>query len=111
MPSVFDLLRTRYGAEIYSLPPEIRVVGTSAVKVLDNDPQRVAYQIINISDYTMYFSYSPDVKGAENGIPISPKGGSIMSRIDDDFALVTREAYMISPSGSGKIYIVINRVR
>jgi hypothetical protein len=111
MVSVDDVLRQRYGAEVYALPPEIKDIPTTPVKVLENDPQRIQYQITNIGTTTLYFSFSPKLTGPADGIPIAPEGGAIISTIDEDFALVTREVFLVSAGAPGKAYITVNRVR
>jgi hypothetical protein len=105
--SSLDYLSAKYGFKIAALPPRIVSVGTTATEVLKSNPKRVMFQVINISSYDMYFSFLPNVSST-NGIPVVAYGGGVISRLEEDMEYTTFPAYMISPSGTGSVYILEN---
>jgi hypothetical protein len=80
-------------------------VGTSAVKVLDNNPDRVGWFIVNLSSNVIYLHFDSSVSPSK-GIAISPNGGFASMVWDEDFHAVGWEIWAKASGEGSQIYVV-----
>jgi len=102
--SAYEIVFNLFGANTYTQSdPVITSVGTSVVKVLDGNPNRLAYTIVNMSDNTLYVAFDEQVS-ATRGIVLGASGGNLAVSVKDDFTLVTRPVYALASGGSSAIF-------
>ena len=80
----------------------------SAVKIIDNDPDRVALQVFNLGSEDVYLAFTNDVS-ATKGFYLAKSGGFLGMDVTEDFTLVARELWAVSPSGASTLYVVQTR--
>ena len=81
------------------------VTGAVAVVVLQNVADRLAALIVNLGGNPVSLALSPDVS-ATNDIIIAAGGATLSMDVDEDFTLVTRQLYAISPAGASQLYVL-----
>jgi len=85
--------------------PLVSSLGTTATKVLDNNADRLAWVIVNLSANTVYISLKSDVSTSK-GIMLAPNGGSASMVWDEDFQMTGWEIWGIAPAGASTIYVL-----
>jgi len=83
----------------------VEVIGTSAVEVLGNDPERVFTLLINLSVNSIYLGFNEQV-GADNGILLSANGGLMILNSKEDYTLVGRAIYGLASGASSNLYVL-----
>jgi len=86
-------------------PSGITQVGTSVVQILRNNPDRLAYLILNLSSNDMYVGFSNEVSST-NGILLVSAGGMFSVNVRDDFELPVKEVYAVSTGANSPIYVM-----
>lgn len=100
-----DLLRNKLGVATYPrINPLVDSVGISPVRILDNNPNRVGYLIVNVGSYPLYVAFS-DAVSVTYGIYVAPAGGMVSAVWDEDFDLVGYELWGVAGGGTTKIYV------
>lgn len=100
-----DLLTKKFGVKTtHEINPVTDTVGTSTTKVLGNNPNRLAFTIINLSSNVVYLGFDRDVSSSK-GIYLSPNGGSLSMLYDEDFNSVGYEVFGKAADDS-KIYLI-----
>lgn len=103
MVDLASLLQDRLGVETFDIVNRlVTTIGTTAVRVIPNDPNRVAFVLVNLSTGTMHFGPFSDPSGTK-GIQIGSGGGSLVSIWDEDFSLVGREWYGVSSVAASEL--------
>jgi hypothetical protein len=87
--------------------PEVSVVGTSAVRILQTNPRRLSFQVINLSAANVFIAIDNQV-ASDRGIYLSPNGGGVTLNWDRDFELCSHEWWAIASAGSSDIYVLEN---
>jgi len=104
--NLYDLLEQKFGIKtIDRINPETDTVGTSPVRVLLNNPNRVAAIIINLSANSLYVLPDEAVT-TTRGIFVGGNGGRISIIYDEDFHLVGRDWFAVA-SGAGSQILVL----
>jgi len=85
--------------------PLVSSVGTSVVKVLSQNPDRIEWLIMNLSANTVYLAYGPDVSSSK-GMVLAANGGSAVSKVTEDGEAVAYEVWAIASGLSSSIYVV-----
>ena len=80
-------------------------VGTSATKVVDNDPDALALTIVNIGANSVYLAPTNNPTSSK-GIILDASGGSVSMVVRDDLLLPALEWYGIAPSGASNVYVI-----
>lgn len=94
------LLEREFGATIRTITdPVVSSVGTSAVEFLRQDPNRVAFLIVNLGVSDLYVGLGPDVASTK-GIIIGNSGGSMSVNYKEDGDLPGRSWWILSASGT-----------
>ena len=75
-------------------------VTTATTRVLDNNPRRVHWAIVNISAQQGYFNYDNAVTSS-NGILLGAGGGSATSSVDEDGESTAWEGYGLNVGAAG----------
>ncbi len=103
-----DLLNGLYGINtVEKINPVVSAVGVTAVKVLNNNPNRVSFIFVNLSVNSIYLSPLNDVSSAK-GIYVASNGGYVVMQWDRDFNLVSREWWAVATGAGSNIFIAEN---
>lgn len=87
-----------------TINPEISTLTGGVDKVLGNNPNRLAWVIINLGSDTAYLGFTLDVS-ANKGIAVSPNGGFASMIWDEDFETVGYELFC-KGTASDVLYVV-----
>ena len=87
-----------------NINPEISTLTGGVDKILSNNPNRLAWIIINLGDDAFYISFERD-PSATKGIVLSGGGGSASMLWNEDFDLVGYELFGKGTLGA-KIYVI-----
>jgi len=85
--------------------PVTNIVGVTATKILNNNPDRILFMVVNLSNVDGYLGFDREVS-ATRGFRIPSNGGSLTALIEEDGELVLQEVFAISPLGAGTWYII-----
>jgi len=80
-------------------------VGTSVKKLLGNNPNRLAWIIINLSVNTLYVALTNDPSSSK-GILIGANGGTATMLWNEDFEATGYEIWGIGSASNTYIYII-----
>lgn len=84
-------------------------VGTStAVRVVENDPERLALVLINLGSNTIYVMFD-DLVSTTRGLILQPSGGFMSVNVRSDQTLPTREWYALASGGTSDIFAIETR--
>lgn len=86
--------------------PVTPTVATTVTQILKNNPDRLAYTIINLTAYSIYIAFDREVS-TTRGILIPASGGSLSMSADEDGELVGYEVFAISATSTSTIYTVV----
>jgi hypothetical protein len=101
-----DLLLEQFKVKTRTIVNPLRAtLDTTAKKVLDDNPNRLAWIIVNLSTTTAYLGLDRDV-GANKGILLSPNGGSAMMIWDEDFETTGWEIWGKAGADGSPIYVI-----
>jgi len=103
MNTLRDLLRAQ---DLISTDVQEKTVtvGTTPVKVLDNNPNRVSYILGNTGTVTLYFAGSATPLNNSNGVPVGG-GNSLASNWHDDMDAVGYEVWAVAASSSVSVFV------
>jgi hypothetical protein len=85
--------------------PLISSVGTSATLILQNNPDRFHWLIINMSANTIYLAFDKDVSSTK-GIILGGNGGYASMSADDDGESVCHEVWAVASGANSAVYAV-----
>jgi hypothetical protein len=106
MGKLDELLTKQFGISTRAIEnPLVSSVGTSAVKILDNNADRLAWVIINLSSNTLYLSLKSDVSSSK-AIVVSPNGGFASMVWDEDFQMTGWEIWGVASGLNSAIYVL-----
>lgn len=98
-----DLIAREVGRPtVPSFDPETATVGTSVVKLLPSDPNRVGFIVVNLGSAAVYIKPRLDVS-ATSGIRLAPNGGSLTVTWRDDFHLAGWEWYAVADAAAQSV--------
>lgn len=99
------LLLREFGVETSTdFNPLISQVSTSVLKVLDNNPNRVAWSFMNISVNNIYVAFDEQVS-ATHGFYLSALGGGMVLNWRNDMELPGFAVYAIATGINSDVYI------
>lgn len=90
--------------------PITATVGIAAERILASNPQRVSFQVVNLSANNLYVGLSYTVAATE-GIFIAPNGGIISLIWDRDFELCSHEWWAIAGGAASAVYVLENVIQ
>ena len=100
---VYSLIRDELGVDsVESVRNTVVSAGVAGVQLWKQDPQRVAFVVVNLSANTVLISPGADVS-ATSGIALNPNGGSVTMLWRDDLHLPALEWFVIAPAGVSAI--------
>lgn len=86
--------------------PVTNTVATTVTQILKNNPDRLAYTIVNLTAYDVHVAFDREVS-TTRGILISASGGSLSLRAEEDGELVGYELWGISTTGASTIFTIV----
>jgi hypothetical protein len=108
--STQDVIRGLFGVDTTpNENPLITTIGTTAEKLVNNNPRRMSLLIINLSANNVYVGLKPDVS-ATKGMLVAANGGSLSLTYDKDFQLVTNELWIVGAAAGLSIYTLENNI-
>lgn len=103
--SVYDLIARQYGAKVAIEDPTTNLsIGTSDLIILQNNPRRLSFVIINLSANVIYVR-PRNVSSATTGIRLAPTGGSLAVNWSEDLHLPALEWHALASGATSAIYI------
>lgn len=99
---VEELFKTR---TTYRVNPTVDKVQNSVTKIMPNNPKRLSFVIVNLSNVSIYISPDGDVSSSK-GIILFPNGGTIIMKFTEDLELVASEWYGIANAPNSDIYVL-----
>ena len=104
--SLRSLLEVQFGVKTrYHINRIASTVGTSATKLVNNDPKRIGLTIVNLSASDMYVA--PDnLASSSRGIFVGAYGGNMSLVWNEDFGLLGNEWWAVAGSASSDVYVV-----
>lgn len=101
-----DVIERLYGVKTdMRVNPVASQIGATATQLLKNNPDRLAWTLINLGTEAVYLAFTPDV-AATKGIYVAAGGGTMGLLFSEDFELVTYPIWGIGAVGSDNIYLV-----
>ena len=85
--------------------PVTDTVLTSVTQILRNNPDRLAFNVVNLGANNIYIGFDREVS-ATKGIFIQNSGGSMGVIADDDGELTGYEVFAIAIGGSSVIFVL-----
>ena len=105
MPLV-ELLEERFRRRIRAVEnPVLTSIGTTALQVLSNNPNRLGWTIVNLSTNVIYLSFANDVASTK-GIRLDASGASASAVWDEDFILCAWAVWGVASGAASAIYAV-----
>lgn len=98
-----QLLIGQFGVSASDLNETFPVVGTTPVQLLQNNPNRVGFIIVNLSTNTAYISTQPSVTTTSGAAVGGAQSQSSTWR--DDFNTVGYARYAVSASAGCQFYV------
>jgi len=107
--SLESVLLKLFGVRTYAEEnPLISSLGTTAAKILPNDPDRLAYLVINLSSNVVYVALKSDVASTK-GARLDANGGSYGMVFNEDFQMTGWELWGVATGASSAIYVLAVR--
>jgi len=100
-----DLIRKRFGIKTgLRINPLVSSVGTSVTKILDDNPNRVAWRVVNLSSNILYVLHDEEVSSSR-GIRLVANGGTAGEVFDEDFNVTGFALYAVASGASSAIMV------
>lgn len=101
-----DVLEAMYGVKTaMQVNPVASEIGATPTELLKNNPNRLAWTLINLGTEAVYLAFTPDV-AATKGIYVAAGGGTMGLLFSEDFELCTYPVWGIGAVGGDDIYLV-----
>jgi hypothetical protein len=102
-----DLLLRQFGVKTEPVenPLGVTSIGTTAERILSNNPNRLAWIVINLSANIVYLALKSDVSSSK-GIRLNANGGEASMIWSEDFQAVSYEVYAVASGASSAIYVL-----
>lgn len=102
-----DIIRARFGVDFYEREsPLISTVGTTADRALADNPDRLWWVIINLSLNRLYGGLTAQVSATRALFRLEQSGGFASMSVDEDFALPTREVFVVADAAASALWVV-----
>ena len=104
--SLAALLRERLGAETFVRTNALlSQVGTTAARMLAQDPQRVGFIVVNLSANLVYVGPFGN-PSATRGILVGPNGGNVIARWQEDLSVVGYEWWAVADAAASDVLVM-----
>jgi len=102
-----DLIKKFYLPEITQANIVINAItlGTTPVRILDNNPSRFQFVFINLSPNNVYVGFDSQVSSAK-GIRVAPNGGDFRMIWTEDLEIVTWEFFAVADNDNSNILVI-----
>jgi hypothetical protein len=96
----------RFGRKVkVNINPIVSSIGTSSTRVLYNNPDRLAWIIVNLSANEVYIGWNTGVSST-SGIRLDANGGNVVCLADEDLELVGYEVYAVATGANSNIFVL-----
>lgn len=85
--------------------PVVAAVGTSALTVLRNNPDRVFWLVVNLSSNVVYVALARDVSNTK-GVRLEAHGGWVKMSVETDGEAVGYEVFAVATGAASAIYVL-----
>lgn len=101
-----DVLQEKLGTKAipYINPFGVSQVGVTATRIMQFNPNRFSFELVNLSANTIYVHLDGTVSSSK-GIVLGANGGNMVSVWEEDFELVTWEYYALATASGSNILI------
>jgi hypothetical protein len=102
-----DLIKKYYLPEITQSNIVITplTIGTEPVRVLENNPSRFQFAIVNLSPNNVYVGFDNQVSSSR-GIRVAPSGGDFRMIWIEDLDITTWEFFAIADAANSNILVI-----
>jgi hypothetical protein len=102
-----DLISKYYLPEIKfsNVVIEARTIGTTPERIIENDPSRFQFVVINLSSNDVFVGFDNKVSSF-NGIRLAPNGGTLRFIWMQDLQIVTWEFFAMASGANSNILII-----
>jgi len=105
MGKLAEWIEKQYGVRTRLVEnPLVTSVGTSAVQIARNNPDRFAIIIVNLSTNIIYVAFDSEVSSTK-GIRLGANGGSYTLLAEEDLELTAHEIWAIATAADSAIYV------
>lgn len=105
MGKLYELLRSTYGvSSTTNENPVTDTVSTTVTKVLQSNPDRIGFEIVNTGTVMVYLAPS-NLVSSTRGYFLAPGGAAISLVWDKDLEKIAYDWYAIAASGTCSIYV------
>ena len=94
----------RWGSRVRLLPRASIAIGTTATRIVANNPRRMQVMMVNVGSSPVYIGFDAAVSTSAD-IPLSGGGGSLTLLIDEDGELTTYDVYGIAAAGGNNVLV------
>jgi len=99
-----ELIDKKFGIKTRAVEnPKLTSLGTTAQVVLDNNPNRLAWIIVNLSTAEVYLALRHDVSPTK-GVRLDASGGSASMVWDEDFQATGWAIWGVATAANSPIY-------
>lgn len=84
-------------------PRAVTSLGTTAQQILGNNPNRLAWVIVNLSSNVIYIAFRDDVSNSK-GVRLSANGGFASRVWDEDFEPTAWAVWGVASGASSALY-------
>lgn len=104
--NVAELIQKRFGMVTRAqVNPLVEEVDIAVTKILPNNPNRLAWIILNLSGNNIFIA--PDLKvGSDHGILLTPNGGSATMIYEEDFEATCWEMFGVAAADNSDIFVL-----
>lgn len=97
-------LQQRFGG-FFRESESVPVSAAVAASVVNGHPDRLGLLVVNLGVNTVTLGLDGTIS-ANKGFEIAPGGGGVSFDVDEDFTLVTRQFFAVSPAGNSQLYVL-----
>lgn len=106
MGALEKVLQDRFGINTHSNEnPVVAAFGVAAVIFLRNNPDRLAWTLVNLSANPAYVGLT-NLVAATNGIYVPANGGALTMNWQEDFQMTGWAWWGITPAGASNIFVI-----
>jgi len=102
--SVREIIRERFKGPTKPIPRDV-TVQTTVTDIMPNNPDRFAWQIVNLSANRGFLGFDRQVS-ATHGTPIEASGGFVSASWEEDGETTTYAVFGINEVAAGAWYVV-----
>ncbi len=103
-PALQEYIERQYGGRFSATPVTVSV-GLTASRIVQNNFERVALVLVNLSAGNVYVGLDPTVSPT-GGIKLGSNGGLMSLNVKDDLVLVGNSWYAVNDTVVGPLYLV-----